>query len=450
MKVNSEMELNAEVNRREPLFLEKDEIGYICPDCNTGHLHPVSDTGEWQCDSCNLINHVATLYYSQNVGKINADALTAKLGELYGIEVENTLEKQEIALQEEIKTSVRDIQLRDWFRKYSGAGFLDNFTTGGDGRERLIKTGFNFFDDTTCNLYGGLGEGLYILGAVSSLGKTTFCFQLAEQIAKMGTPVLFFSLEQSRKELLSKGISRRTYQLAQRQSRKAVVAQRIANPILYRKLPDNQKALVEWAIEDAKKEDEKLFIFEGTQNGRRLGVEDIRRVVNSAYMAFHVAPVVFVDYLQILPPEKDMERATDKQITDVAVTKLKELSRNFHTPVFAISSFNRASYKDPVNMASFKESGAIEYSSDILLALQFKGMDNEKKKDSKGNWKYENDAERSKRIDDLMDSITQDKKNLAPVDIEVKCLKNRNGNTFRADMKLLHAFSCFYEPEADR
>ena len=129
---------------------------------------------------------------------------------------------------------------------------------------------------------------------------------------------------------------------------------------------------------------------------------------------------------------------------------LKEISRNYHTPVFAISSFNRASYKDPVNMASFKESGAIEYSSDVLLALQFKGMDNEKKKDSKGNWKYENDAERSKRIDDLMDSITQDKKNLAPVDIEVKCLKNRNGNTFRADMKLLHAFSCFYEPEADR
>ena len=43
-------------------------------------------------------------------------------------------------------------------------------------------------------------------------------------------------------------------------------------------------------------------------------------------------------------------------------------------PVLGISSFNRDNYNNPVGMQSFKESGAIEYSSDVLIGLQFKGV----------------------------------------------------------------------------
>ncbi len=51
-----------------------------------------------------------------------------------------------------------------------------------------------------------LYPGLYVLGAISSLGKTTFCGQMADQLAFVGEHVLYFSLEQTRLELVTKGL----------------------------------------------------------------------------------------------------------------------------------------------------------------------------------------------------------------------------------------------------
>ena len=42
------------------------------------------------------------------------------------------------------------------------------------------------------------------------------------------------------------------------------------------------------------------------------------------------------------------------------VLELKRFSRDYSIPIIGISSFNRDNYTAPVNMASFKESGAIE------------------------------------------------------------------------------------------
>ena len=83
-------------------------------------------------------------------------------------------------------------------------------------------------------------------------------------------------------------------------------------------------------------------------------------------------PVVIIDYLQLLAPHEP--RATDKQNTDKAVMELKRASRDYKLPIIAISSFNRQNYNTPVSMEAFKESGAIEYSSDVLIGLQFKGV----------------------------------------------------------------------------
>ena len=54
---------------------------------------------------------------------------------------------------------------------------LDKFQTYKDR-----KTGFSNID----NKIGALYPGLYILGALPSLGKTTFCHQLADQLAEEG------------------------------------------------------------------------------------------------------------------------------------------------------------------------------------------------------------------------------------------------------------------------
>lgn len=113
-------------------------------------------------------------------------------------------------------------------------------------------------------------------------------------------------------------------------------------------------------------------------------------------------PVIVVDYLQIIKPCDS--RISDKQNVDRIVSELKRISRDFKVPVIVISSLNRESYNLPISMAAFKESGTIEYSSDVLIGLQMKGV-----------------GESGFNIDTA--------KMRDPRQIELKILKNRNGKT---------------------
>ena len=80
------------------------------------------------------------------------------------------------------------------------AGEIENFR-----RSSTRKTGFENLDRQA----GGIYPGLYVLGAISSLGKTTFIHQVADQMAAAGEHILFFSMEQSRLEMVSKSLARK-------------------------------------------------------------------------------------------------------------------------------------------------------------------------------------------------------------------------------------------------
>ena len=263
--------------------------------------------------------------------------------------------------------------------KYKAAdllGYFENIEDESTGFE--AKTGFDELDK---HLFGGLHEGLYIIGAISSLGKTTFALQLADQIAANGQDVIFFSLEMSKYELIAKSLSRYTYQLAGDKTTNddgtgtplARDTQQILNNRLYYAYNDKEKAIIQTAIGNYGKVAQHIFLFEGRYNGERLKVSHIREIVKRHMQSTKQKPVVFVDYLQILAPAD--AHATDKQNTDTNTFELKEISRDYHIPVVAVSSFNRDNYQEPVSMQSFKESGAIEYSSDVLFGLQYAGMD---------------------------------------------------------------------------
>jgi replicative DNA helicase len=115
--------------------------------------------------------------------------------------------------------------------------------------------------------------------------------------------------------------------------------------------------------------------------------------------------------LQIIAPY-DL-RSTDKQNTDKAVFELKRLSRDLKIPVIGISSLNRENYNCTISMTAFKESGAIEYSSDVLIGLQF-----EKMSEILGKEDVRITAESINIL-----------KRADPRKIELKILKNRNGAT---------------------
>lgn len=74
-----------------------------------------------------------------------------------------------------------------------------------------------------------------------------------------------------------------------------------------------------------------------------------------------------VDYLQIVQEDSQM---TDKAKIDSITKRLKILQRKHNAVVMVISSINRANYMLPIDFESFKESGSIEYSADVVWGLQ--------------------------------------------------------------------------------
>ena len=296
-------------------------------------------------------------------------------------------------------------------------------------RAAFIPTGFSPLDNV---LDGGLYAGLYVVGAISSLGKTTFCLQIADQIAAAGHDVLVFSLEMARNELIAKSISRLTLvkDLEENESTAhAKTTRGILTGTRYADYSQTERELIQQSIASYGEYARNIYITEGVGN---VGIEEIREKVQKHIKITGKAPVVVIDYLQIIAPA-DM-RATDKQNTDKAVLELKRLSRDYSIPVIGISSFNRDNYTAPVNLASFKESGAIEYSSDVLIGLQYEGMDYQE---------GEADKAREKRIRELMKQVVEDGKAGKAQSIQVKILKNRNGSKGDALLDFYPMFNYF-------
>ena len=62
-------------------------------------------------------------------------------------------------------------------------------------------------------LGGGLTAGLHCLGAVPSLGKSTYVMQMAEQMAARGTHVIVFSLEMQSVDLAAKVLDEKSFKV---------------------------------------------------------------------------------------------------------------------------------------------------------------------------------------------------------------------------------------------
>ena len=261
-----------------------------------------------------------------------------------------------------------------------------------------IKTGFEEFDREA----GGLYPGLYTIGAVSSLGKTTFCAQMADQIAAAGHDVLFFSMEQSRLELVSKSIVRT---IAKKDISTPLTSLKVRRGYLPRPVLDAAREYGE-AVGD------RLSIIEGVF---KCDISYISKYVRDYIKLNDRRPVIFIDYLQILQPTEDAQRrpSDTKATIDAAVRELKLMSHELRIPVIVISSINRANYLLPIDFESFKESGLIEYSSDVILGLQFRCL-------------HDPEFEKIKTITEKRERIRREK-NSTPRKLELIALKNRYG-----------------------
>ncbi|WP_322777050.1 DnaB-like helicase C-terminal domain-containing protein, partial [Candidatus Megaera venefica] len=319
---------------------------------------------------------------------------------------ENEIKKALSNLEDWISTEIQakleetEIEKSDYFNE-SVSNKISDFRSyiNASKEDKTFATGFDKLDEI---FEGGLHDGLYILGAISSLGKTTFAIQIADYLSSKGQDVLYISLEMSRYEIMAKSISRHTYLYCQKNYSNQMYNAKSQRQILegkkYEHYSPLEHEIIYCAGESYKQESSRLWIYEVNKD---ITVDEINQKIDLHKKHTDVNPVIIIDYLQIITPTN--HKLTEKQSVDQIVKRLKQISRDLKVPILGISSLNRENYKTPISMQAFKESGGIEYSADVLLGLQLKGMDN--------NF----DVEKAK--------------NNFPREIELKILKNRRGRT---------------------
>ena len=257
-------------------------------------------------------------------------------------------------------------------------------------------SGFRYFN----LVYNGVSPGLHILAAIPGCGKSTFAWQLANQVASHAVPVVYVHFEQSKTDLLDKAMSRLAGINSRDLARGKIALDGHANG---QKIASSMKTYAEkiapWVV-----------VHEADEN---TDVAQIERIfTDSLKMLGKTGGLLIVDYLQMVPVKEDvvglfstMDRVSHN------LGALRRIARDLDSPVLAISSMNRASYKSK-SMAGFKESGNVEYSADTAAILYAEsGFD---------------DRTRSKSM-------------------SLNVVKNRNGETARINYRFQPEFSIFVE-----
>ena len=166
-----------------------------------------------------------------------------------------------------------------------------------------------------------LRQGVYLLGGLPSVGKTTFLLQLANRFAEQGSNILFFSLEQSKFDITNKSIN----QIAKKE-----------------KIKSNKEALNKYlTIADR-------ITIADSSNG--VDIDSISTIIKE-YCCHVDQPIVFIDYLQSITAANFYNK---KDVVDFVSKKIVSFSKTYKVPIFVISSLNRMNYTSEIDFESFK------------------------------------------------------------------------------------------------
>ena len=226
----------------------------------------------------------------------------------------------------------------------------ERIATGSENGLRTPFAGDNF-KSLQKNLNGGfVGGCIYLLGGVPSSGKTALVNCLADNICLQEHPVLFFSYDDAPTELNNRTLARFSgYQMEtinQQNIEKADIISTFESSAALQKIIQN-----------------KYMADEVYQ------IELWPKLIEQIIKKHDKPPVIFIDYLKRLSTRK--KAADERMRIDEIIKQLDKIAKKYNLPVFAISELNRESYRagQNIGMASFKESGGLEYSASWLGIL---------------------------------------------------------------------------------
>ena len=253
---------------------------------------------------------------------------------------------------DELKSTFQSVLNIDQKGKVSVDTFLDTAKTAleeyNQNYVRIPFAGQKSLHNLEKMMNGGLAGGrFYIFGGIPSAGKTVLLNNIADNICLNGYPVLFFSYDDGRAELRYRTFARFSdfdiegYNLKQIPDLKYVL-----------ECPSVKKILsLKYIIQDI------------------IPVEKWPDLVEQIKKKHGKGPVIIIDYLRKLKTES---KTSDERLrVDDIINKLTKLAKDQNIPIVAISELARDSYKagQRLSMASFKESGTIEYEASWLGIL---------------------------------------------------------------------------------
>lgn len=242
---------------------------------------------------------------------------------------------------------------------------LDSFLNKVKGNAfKPIETGYKKLDKA---LGGGFYNGLVIVSAAPSEGKSTISMQIVENIAEQsGRDVLIFSYEMSKEQLLARTLSRLTYECSGKNKDYSMTALEILQGDKWEALGADKLKCFNPATERYRENiAPHIYIFDDCEPTKEAILERIAEYSNLEKEK--AAPIILIDYLQLLDTgSKDFVTGC-KDIT----LALKQYAIKNETLVIAISSVNRESQKTGTSLTSGYGSSFTEYSSDYVLTLDF-------------------------------------------------------------------------------
>ena len=226
---------------------------------------------------------------------------------------------------------------------------LENIDMAEKGIELGIPTGFPEIDKRS----GGFSLGdLIVIGADTSVGKTSLAWTFATNAAKEGYPIGYFSLEMSPSQLFGRAVSRESM----------IVASRITNPSCSgeRKLSKEELNRVKSVSEEI----EKYPIF--IANART--VESICLKVRVWVRKFGIKGV-YIDYLQILATSSKITSETNF-LTNVT-RKFQQLAKELNIFICLLSQFSRptAGESNAVSLHRLRGSQEIASAADVIILI---------------------------------------------------------------------------------
>ena len=371
----------------ELYFLEKQMAG-MYQDVDTGEKHEVR-----KVDANDLLQS-------------NPDELVRRLIEGIELKERSLIEQTEVMSksrmlakgENRLKSENRSGMQIYSFTEYFKADFFRDIEQTAKYSTR--KTGFENIDGSQIFM-----PGLYMLGALPASGKTTFAWQLLSQLAEKGEPCIYCSFEMSRAELFTKSIVRELYK---------------KNPQMSERLNLTSANVRRGAMRGSRELHEQAAMFAKSATNLRVAelsntsvtelIEGLKPLVSDVKKS----PVICVDYLQIIP-SKSSKTSSTKEKVDEIMLRLKDFQRS-------TNAFNRENYYQKVGFSSFKESGAIEYSADVIWGLENYGVDVEGKLDKDEVIKMSRETVRK---------------------IKFSCLKNRNGSAYDCMFRYFAAYDYF-------